>query len=144
MAFTLGILIFYRFYFLVSILETIVALPWLTRRDMTWGDSPGQSIIDGGAAGFGALNQFWNQLIIPSTETENPPDQIQSQPETSNTPEWSTPPIFGPNVMKQCSASTHPVGAPDDPLWGGQDILTPYGPIKGPNGEYVQQDVITG
>lgn len=144
MAFTLGILIFYRFYFLVSILEPIVALPWLTRRDTTWDDSPGQAIIDGGAAGFGALNQFWNQLITPSTETENPPDQIQSQPETSNTPEWSTPPIFGPNMMKQCSASTQPVGAPDDTLLGGGDILSPDKPIPGPVRAYVEQDIKTG
>lgn len=144
MAFTLGILIFYRFLFLVLILESIAALPWLTRRDMTWGDSPWQGIIDGGAAGLGALDQFWNQLIIPSTETGNPPDQIQSQPETTNTPEWLTPPILGPNMMGLCPASTHPVGAPDDHPWGGGNILTPDGPILGPNGEYVQQDINTG
>lgn len=148
MASTIGILIFYRFFLLVSILEPIVAWPWLTRREMTWDDSAGQAIIDGGAAGFGALNQLWNQLIIPSTENEKPPDQIESQPATSNTPEWSTPPLLGPNMMEECSASTDSVGAPDTNLPGEGEILTPYGSISGPNGEYVgayvQQDIKTG
>lgn len=148
MAFTLRILIFYRFFFLVLILEPIVALPSLTRRDLTWGDSPGQATIDAGAAGLGALNQFWNQLIIPSPETEFPPDDIQSQPETPITPEWSTPPLFEPNMMKECSASTHPVGATSDQLPGEGDILNPDVPISGPNedyvGDYVQQNIKTG
>lgn len=78
MAFTLAV-IFYRFLFLLLVLESVVALPWLTRRDMTWGNSPGQAIIDIGAAGFGALNQFWNQFILPSTETKYPP-QTQANP----------------------------------------------------------------
>lgn len=150
MAFTLRILIFYRFFLLVVVLEPIVALPWLTRRDMTWGDSPGQAAIDVGAAGLGALSQFWNQLIIPSSETEYPPDQIQSQPETPNTPEWSTPPLLEPNTMEKCSASTNPIGAPDDQLPEEGDILTPDGPIPGPSpneeyvGDYVQQNIKTG
>lgn len=148
MAFALGILIFYRFFLLLSILEPIGAWPWITRREMTWDDSPGQAIIDGGAAGFGVLNQLWNQLILPSTENEKPPDQIRSQPETSNTPEWSNPPIFGPNMMEQCSASTHSVGASDTDLPGEGDILTPDGPIPGSDEEYVgdhvQQDIKTG
>ena len=148
MAFTLGILIFYRFFVFVSILETIVAWPWLTRREMSWDDSPGQAIIDGGAAGFGALNQLWNQLIIPSMENEKPPDQIQSEPETSNPPEWSTPHIFGPNMMEQCSTSTDSVWASDANLPGEGDILTPDGSNSGTNeeyvGAYVQQNIKTG
>lgn len=147
MASTLGIIIFYRFLFLVTILEPIVALPWLTRRQMTWDYSPGQAIIDGGAAGLGALNDIWNELIEPSTENENLPDQIQSQPETSNTPELSTPPIFGPNMILQCSASTQSIGSADDQLPGNGDILTPDGSIPDPNEEYtgyIQQSSKTG
>ena len=161
---TLGsIRIFYRFLFLVSILEpTIVALPWVTRRGTTtWDDSPGQAIIDGGAAGFGVLNDIWNELIEPSTtENENlPPDQIQiqSQPESStNTPpELSSPPIFGPNMRGQCSAFfTQSLGsAADDQLpgTGNGDILTPPdgSTIPGPSNEeeyegYIQQSTKTG
>lgn len=148
MAFTLGILIFYRFFVFVSILETIVAWPWLNRREMTWDDSPGRAIIDGGAAGFGALNQLWNQLIIPSMENEKPTDQIQSQPETSNTPEWSMPHISGPNMLKQCSTSTQSGGASDTNLPGEGDILTPDVSVSGTNevyvGAYVQQNIKTG
>lgn len=150
MAFPLTI-IFYRFLSLLLLLEpTVVALPWLTRRDMTWGDSPGQAIIDIGAAGFGALNQFWNQFIIPSEETEYSPDPIQSQSETPNAPEWTTPPFIEPSNMKKCSASsTHPpIGAPDDQLPGEENIPTPDELIPDPDGEYVgnyvQQNIKTG
>lgn len=140
--------IFYRFLFLLLVLEPIVALPSLTRRDTTWDDSPGQAIIDIGAAGFGTLNQFWNQLIMPPTETRYSPDPSLSQPETPNTPEWSTPPVFEPNMMKKCSASTSPIGAPDDQLPGEVDIPTPNGLIPDPDveyvGDYVQQNVKTG
>lgn len=147
MASTLGIISFYRFLILVSILEPIVAVPLFTRRGTTWDDSPGQAIIDGGAAGFGVLNDIWNDLIEPSTEKENLPNQIQSQPETSNTPELSSPPIFGPNMMGQCSASTQSLGSADDQLPGNGDILTPDGSIPGPNEEYegyIQQSTKTG
>lgn len=147
MAFTLAI-IFYRFLFLLLVLEPAIALPWLTSRDMTWGDSPGQAIIDIGAAGFGALNQFWNQFTLPSTQTTYPPDPSQPQPETPNTPEWSTPPLFDPNLMKKCFAYTQPIGAPDDQLPREGDILTPNGlipiPEKEYEGLYVQQSTKTG
>lgn len=149
MAFTPAI-IFYRFLFLLLVLEPVIALPWLTSRDMTWGDSPGQAIIDFGAAGFGAWNQFWNQFTLPSTETTLPPDPDpgQPQPEAPNTPEWSTPPLFDPNLMKKCSADTQPIGAPDDQLPGEGDILTPSEltpiPEKEYEGLYVQQSTKTG
>lgn len=147
MASTLGIIIFYRFLLLVTILEPLVALPWLTRRETTWDVTPGQAIIDGGAAAFGTLNDIWNELIETSTENENLPDQIQSQPETSNTPESSTPQIFGPNMMLECSAFTQSLGSADDQLPGNGDILIPEWSFPGPNEEYtgyIQQSSKTG
>lgn len=147
MVFPLAI-IFYRFLFLLLVLEPIIALPWLTRRDMTWSDSPGQAIIDMGAA---ALNGLSNQLTLPTTETEYPPDPSQPQPEAPNTPEWSTPPLFEPNPLKRCSAVTQFIGAPDDQLYqlpGEGDILTPneLAPISEKKYEdlYVPQNAKTG
>lgn len=149
MAFTLAV-IFYRVMFLLLVLESVIALPSLTRRDMTWGDSPGQAIIDIGAAGFGALNQFWNQFTLPSTETKYLPDPSQPPiPEAPNTPEWSTPPLFDPNLMKKCSSAyTQPIGALDNQLPGEGGILnlnelTPI-PEKEYEGLYVQQSTKTG
>lgn len=151
MDFTLKITIFCRILFLILVLEPIVALPWLTRRDMTWGDSPGQALIDIGEAGLGALNQLWNQLTIPSTETVYPTEQSPSKPETPNPPEWLTPPLFEPNMMKKCSTSTDPiVGAPDDQLPGEGDIPTPNPngltlvPDEEYKGVFVQQNTKTG
>ena len=146
---TLRITIFCRILFLILILEPIVALPWLTRRDMTWDGSPGQLLIDTGAAGLGALNQFWNQLTIPSTETVYPPEQRQSEPETPNTPEWLTPPLFEPNMRKQCSASTQSIiGPPDNELPGEENVPTPNGltlvPDEEYKGLYVKQNTKTG
>lgn len=144
MAFTL-VIIFYRFLFLLLVLEPIIALPWLNRRDMTWGYSPGQAIIDIGAASFGALNQFWNQLTLPSTETGHPPDP---HPDAPNTPEWSTPPSFELNLMEKCPAFTQSIVSFDDQLPGEGDILTPneLTPISnsGYGGLYVQQNTKTG
>lgn len=138
MEFTLSI-IFYRFLILLLVLEPIIALPWHSRRDMTWGDSPGQAIINMGAAGFGALNQLWNLLTLPSTETEYTPNPnpSQPQPEAPNTPQWSTPPSFESDPMKICSAVTQPIGAPDNQLPGEGDA-DEYG------GPYVQQNTKTG
>lgn len=152
-------LFFCRILLLVLVLDpTIVAgLPWgLTRRDMTWDDlSPGQALIDIGGLGLGALNQLWNQFTIPSTSTEilDPPEQNQqSEPESpKNTPEWLTPPLFEPNLMKECSASnTHHIGASDDQVSEeGNIIPTPNGDIivpddEGYKGLLVQQNIKTG
>ena len=153
MAFTLAV-IFYRFLFLLLVLESVIALPWLsTRRDMTWRDSPGQAIVDFGAAGFGALNQLWNQFTIPSTETKYLPDPDPNQPppipESPNTPEWSTPPLFDPNPMKKCSVHTQPIESFDNHLLGEAggigtlDELTPI-PDEEYEGVYVQQSTKTG
>lgn len=145
MGLTLRISLFCRILFLVLVLEPIVALPWFTRRDTTWGDSPGQALID---IGLGALNQLWNQLTIPSTEPVYPPEQIQSEPETPNTPDWLAPPLFEPNMMKKCSAFNHHIGASDDQLSEEGDTPTPNGdiivPDEGYKGLYVQQDIKTG
>lgn len=140
--------LFCQILFLVLVLEPIVALPWLTRRDMTWGDSPGQALIDIGGFGLGALNQLRNQLTIPSTEPVYPPEQKQSEPETPNTPEWLAPPLFEPNMMKECSASTHHIGASDDQFSEEGNIPTPNGviinPDEGYKGFFVQQNIKTG
>lgn len=149
MSFTLAV-IFYRFLFLFLFVESVIALPSLSRRDTTWGDSPGQDIIDMGAAASGALNQLWNQFTLPSTETKDLPDP--SQPplsEAPNIPEWSTPPLFDPNLMKRCSAYTQPIGAPDDQLPGEGGIPTLSNelaliPEKEYEGIYVQQSTKTG
>lgn len=159
MAFALA-LIFYRFVFLLLVLESVIALPWLsTRRDTTWGSSPGQAFIDFGAAGFGALNQLWNQFTQPSTETNYLPDpdpdpnQPPPLPEAPNTsgPEWLTPPLFDPNPMKKCSAYTQPIRNLDNQLLdeGGTGIaslneLNLMIPEKEYEGVYVQQSTKTG
>lgn len=153
MVFTLAV-IFYRFLFLLLVLEpVIIALPWLSRRDMTWGDSPGQTIIDIGAAGFGALNQLWDQFTtLPPAETKDLPDPSQPLllPEAPNTPEWLTPPFFDPNLMKKCSAYSQPIGAPDDQLPGEGGILTLNEELtmipekEEYEGIYVQQSTKTG
>lgn len=148
-------LFFCRILFLVLVLDLIVALPWLTRRDMTWDDlSPGQTLIDIGGLGLGALNQLWNQFTIPSTtDILNLPEQKQqSEPESpKNTPEWLTPPLLEPNLMKECSASTaHQIEASDDqhseegiiiPTPNGGDIIVPD---EGYKGLLVQQNIKTG
>lgn len=140
--------LFFQISFLVLVLEPIVALPWLTRRDMTWDDSPGQALTDFGGFGLGALNQLWNQWTIPSTENVYPPDQKQSEPETPNTPEWLAPPLFEPHTMKECPASTHHIGASDDQLSEEGDISIPNGgilvPVEGYMGIWVQQNIETG
>lgn len=148
MGLALRISLLCRILFLVLVLEPIVALPWLTRRDMTWDDSPGQALIEMGEFGLGVLNQLWNQLTIPSTEAVYPPEQKQSEPETPNTPEWLAPPLFEPKIMKECPAPTHHIGAPDDQLPGKGDIPTPNGviivPDEGYRGFLVQQNIKTG
>lgn len=150
--------LFCRILFLVLVLEPIVALPWLTRRGMTWNlDSPGQALIDFGGFGLGALNQLWNQLTIPSTETETldfPEQQNQpDEPESPNTPEWLAPPLLEPNMMKECSASTsthHIIGASDDQVSEEGNIPTPMSgdilvvPDEGYKGLFVQQNIKTG
>lgn len=137
-----------RILFLVLALEPIFALPWLNPRDLTWDDSPWQSLIDIGEVGLGALNQLWNQLTIPSTETVYPPKQTKFEPETPNTPEWSNPHLFEPNMMKKCSASSHPIGAPDDQSPEEGDLRTPSGlpivPDEGYKGLFVQQNTKSG
>lgn len=157
MAFTLDVMIFYRFLFLLLVLESVIALPWLsTRRDTTWGDSPGKTFIDLGAAGFGALNQLWNQFALPSTETETKylPDPDLSHPlllpEAPNTsgPEWLTPPLFDPNPVKKCSSHIQPIETLDNqlPAEGGIVSLNELTPIpeKEYEGVYVQQSTKTG
>lgn len=148
MGLTLRMSLFFQILFLVLVLEPIVALPWLTRRDITWDDSPGQALIDIGVFGLGALNQLWNQWTIPSTETVYPPDQKHSEPGTPNTPEWLAPPLFEPNTMKKCPASTHPTGASDGQPSEEGDIPTPNGdilvPVEGYMGIWVQQNIETG
>lgn len=148
MGLTLRMSLFFQILFLVLVLKPIVALPWLNIRDMTWDVSPGQALIDIGGFGLGALNQLWNQLTVPSTETVYPPEQEQSEPETPNTPEWLAPPLFEPNTRKECSASTHHIGASDDQFSEEGDIPTPNGlilvPVEGYMGLFVQQNIKTG
>lgn len=118
MAHTNMIQFFFRYLFLISILEPTWASTWFTRRDMLWDDSPWlEDPVGVGGTDPGALYEMWNQLtgteappiIPPSTEPpENSPVEEGSQPATPNALE----PMLEPSGTKKCSAVKG--GAPGD------------------------------
>lgn len=131
--------IFFRFLFLILILEPIVASTWFTRRDMLWDDSPWlEDLLGVGGAGLGASYEILNEstdtqeqptVTQPTEPPESFPGEEGSEPATPN----AVGPLLEPSGMKRCSG-VEGGAAGDQADWGSADAS--WG--------LVEQDLITG